>query len=185
MISGYVVSFTVRVVVPCLLVVLCITAGCRNDLYFPDQLQFAPLDSLAHGGQAVARIYAASFPLTEGIAVHPWFVVKPPDSSCFERWEVGFRADEPYGFVHKDLFAPEQDVGIAGPRVLAELLGTEAESVVEFIRDESPNYPCKDVYVLFPGPNSNTYLQWVLANTGWQVNLPPTAVGANVSLDCP
>ncbi|UCG34311.1 MAG: DUF3750 domain-containing protein [Phycisphaerales bacterium] len=176
---GHIVRFAARFVMPCII------AGCRSDLYFPDQEQFAPLDALAYSDLAVARIYAASFPFTEGIATHPWFVVKPANSSRFERWEVGFWTGEPYGFVHKDLFPLEHDVGIAGPRILAELLGAEAESVVDFIRHESPNYPCKDFYVLLPGPNSNTYLQWVLDNTGWQVDLPPTAVGANATVHCP
>jgi hypothetical protein len=170
---------------PCLLVVLSLIAGCRDFFPYPDQSAFAPLETLADDGLAVARVYAASFPFTEGIATHPWFVVKPADSSRFERWEVGFWTGEPYGFVHKDLFPPEHDVGIAGSRILAELLGTEAESVVDFIRQESPHYPCKDFYVLLPGPNSNTYLQWVLDNTSWQVDLPPTAVGANVAVNCP
>jgi hypothetical protein len=162
-----------------------VAAGCVDFFPYPDQSAFAPLETLAESGLAMARIYAAPLPLTEGIATHLWFVVKPSDSNRFERWEVWFQAAEPYGFVRKDLFPPEQDLGATGPRALAELLGAEAESVVEFIRNRSPDYPCKDTYVLLPGPNSSTYLQWVLDNTGWQADLPPTAVGANAPLNCP
>lgn len=163
----------------------CLIAGCGGLFPYPDQSAFAPLETLADGGLAVARIYSASLPLTEGIATHLWFVVKPADSNRFERWEVWFEAAEPHGFVRKDLFAPAQDIGAASPLVLAELLGPEAEPVVTFIRSQSPNYPCKNVYVVLPGPNSSTYLQWVLDSTGWQVDLPPTVVGANASLNCP
>ena len=166
-------------------VCLSIGASSCGSCYFPDQEQFAPLASLVGSGQAVVRIYAVAFPGTEGLITHPWFVVKSAEATEFERWEVWFESAEPFGFVRHNLFAPEQDVGHAGPLVIAELVGSQAEPVVEFIQTESPNYPCKDTYVLLPGPNCATYLQWVLDHTGWQVALPPTIIGTCAPLDCP
>jgi hypothetical protein len=61
--------------------------------------------------------------------------------------------------------------------VLAEESGPNPEHVIEFIETHSPHYPYCHEYVAFPGPTSNTYPQWVLGSTGWDVALPPSAVG--------
>lgn len=163
-------------------IVLC--GGC-GFAFIPDQADFAPLLSLADSDQAVVRIYAATLPGTAGLAAHAWFVVKSAEANTFDRWEVWLEGAGPFGFVHKNLFAPEQDIGYEGVFVLAELIGLRAEPVVDFIQTESPEYPCRNTYVPLPGPNSSTYVQWVLDHTGWQVLLPPVIIGENASLLCP
>jgi hypothetical protein len=88
------------------------------------------------------------------------------------------------GYVRLNRLPPEADLGASGVVVLAELRGPEADPVVEFITSRSPDYPCRDAYFLL-GPNSNTYVQWVLDQTGWQVELPLTAIGRNAPARCP
>lgn len=151
----------------------------------PDQDQFASLDSLRDSGNAVVRLYAAPIPELELFAIHPWFVVKQADETSYDRWEVWQTSGGAYGHVRKNRSSPTTSVGAGGTYVIAELVGAEAEAVVSFIESESPDYPCKDNYVLFPGPNSNSYAQWVLDSTGWDVVLPPTAIGKDVPANCP
>jgi len=161
-----------------------IGAGCFGPGSIPDQSQFEPLASLGTNGEIVVRLYAAPIPNLESIAIHPWFVVKWADETEFDRWEVLQSAGAPYGHVRLNLNSPTSDVGAGGVFVLAELIGPAAESVVAFIETQSPNYSCRDHYISFPGPNSNTYAQWVLDNTGWAVTLPAAAIGKGVQPNC-
>lgn len=160
-------------------------ASCALLSSIPDQDQFSSLNDLRDSGKAVARLYAAPIPDLEAIAIHPWFVVKEADSTSYNRWEVWQTAGGAYGHVRKNRASPTSSVGAGGTYVIAELIGAEAESVVAFIESQSPDYPCKDNYVLFPGPNSNSYAQWVIDNTGWDVALPPSAIGKDVPANCP
>ncbi len=150
----------------------------------PDQAGFAPLADLATTGQAVARLYSAPIPNIEAIATHAWFVVKSAEATSFDRWELWQTAGGPYGHLRRNLQAPESGVGANGAFVVAELIGPAAEPVVDFITDRSPTYPCRNTY-FFLGPNSNTYAQWVLDNTGWNAELPATAIGKDAAVDCP
>lgn len=154
--------------------VLAILSGCGDPL--PDQSQFQPLDVLAETNQAVVRIYGAPVPLFYG-AIHTWFAVKRADATTFDRWEVWVLSGDPYGFVWKNLFAPDAGIGGGNAKVIAELIGPEADPIIDFIETESPSYPYDNHYVFFPGPNSNSYTEWVIENSHWDVKLPDKAIG--------
>jgi len=163
-----------------------LSAGCCFEVPPPDQTPFAPLETLRDDPAAVVRLYAAPFvPCLDMIATHYWFVVKLPDSTEFHRWEVGLDYVPPYGHVMYDVFEPEQWDWPDKVYIVAELIGPDAEPVAEFIQNQTLNYPAKDCYLLYPGPNSNTYIQWVFDNTGWQVELPSNAIGQYVPVECP
>lgn len=168
----------VLVLAPMLLSLGCVSPG------IPDQSGYLPLVEVGASGQAVARLYAAPIPGLQGIATHSWFLIKPAGETEFERWEVWVSADGPYGYVRKNLFGLESDVGAGGTYIMAETSGPAAESIVAFIAGQSPTYPCRNEYVLL-GVNSNSYIQWVLNQTGWQVVLPDTAIGKSVTVNCP
>lgn len=172
------ITFVVLVLAPMLLGVGCVSSA------IPDQSGYRPLAELGASGQAVARLYVATIPGLQGIATHSWFLIKPADGTEFERWEVWVTADGPYGYVRKNLFGVESDIGAGGVYILAETTGPAAESIVAFIAGRSPTYECRNVYVLL-GVNSNSYIQWVLNQTGWQVALPDTAIGKFVTVNCP
>lgn len=150
----------------------------------PDQDQFESLATLKENGEFVVRLYLAPIPGFNGFGTHPWYLVKRPDATEFDRWEVLDRTDEPLGYVHLNFPNPDLHEGTEGAYVLAELIGSEAEAVVDFIEAESPNYPCRNEYLFLPGPNSNTYGQWILDGTGWDVTLPFTAGGKDFTPDC-
>ena len=182
----------VRRFAACLLIVAIvpITLGCQA-FPVPDQSQYASLSSLEVEGEAIVRLYLAPIPCLETIAVHPWFAVKGADSSTFDRWEVyPFTGDDTgslsqaWGHVWKNSTSQADEWNNGGQYVLAELTGEEAEAVIQFIEANSPTYACKDTYILFPGPNSNTYAQWVIDNTAWDIELPPTAIGKDIPATC-
>jgi len=145
--------------------------------YVPDQSKFEAIDAFRARDEAGVRLYAATVPWTAGTAIHAWFVVKHHGSRDIDRWEVWQTAGGPHGHVRHNLMGPTRDVGAGGVHVLAELRGAEAERVIEFIETQSPGYPARQKYHYVPGPNSNSYVQWVLTGSRWEVSLPPTAVG--------
>ena len=160
-------------------------AGCSGWKAIPDQSRFAPLEKLARGDAAVVRLYSAPVPSVEWIALHAWFAVKPAGGHTFERWELwqndrvkpAAAGGTHYGHVYRNLQAPAGHVGAGGTRVLAERSGPDAERIIRFIQLQSPYYPWRREYAYFPGPNSNTYVQWVLDRVGWDVRLPAAAIG--------
>ncbi len=168
----------------CLVAWLIVTHGGCVARCIPDQAPFEPLSELQKDDQAFVRIYAAPVPQVKSVAVHTWFVTRRSGSTKLHRWEIWQRARGPFDHIILDGFPPERDVGAGGTFILAELLGEEAERVIDFIERESPTYPCRKEYRVFPGPNSNTYPQWVLTNTGWDVHLPWVAVGKNWTGTC-
>ena len=167
----------------CIVAAALICASCGTSVT-PEPQVFAPLSDLQNSGQAVARIYSALIPFIDVEVEHTWFVIKRADSSEFQRWERWILRG-PYGYISKDAFAPEKDLGAGGIHVVDELVGPDAEPIVDFIETQSPSYPCRDSqYVVFPGPNSASYIQWVIDETGWQVNVPFNIIGVNVGDDC-
>lgn len=144
----------------------------------PDQAQFAPLSGLADSNQALIRVYGAPIPLLAPLAIHTWFVTKQAEEDTFHRWEVWQFSGGDHGHVHKDFLSPTEGLGAGGPFIIGQVIGGEAESIVAFVERESPQYPYRHTYVLFPGPNSNTYTRWVLQSSGWDLDLPTCALGA-------
>lgn len=144
----------------------------------PDQSQFAPLAELADSGHAMVRVYAAPIPFWEPFVIHTWVLTKRAEGQAFHRWEVWRSPGGDYVHVRKDLLAPTADVGAGEAYIIGHVKGHGAESIIAFVESESPQYPFRETYIAFPGPNSNTFTQWVLDNSGWELVLPPCAVGA-------
>ncbi len=158
--------------------------GCTALVVPPDQNRFLPLEEVAQREQPVVRLYVAPIRVPSILAMHPWFLAKESGEHVFHRYEVSWREGGPYNHVKVDFRYPEQHVGAGGTVVWAELTGAEAEPVVVFLRDESINYPCRDMYWVWPGPNSNTFAQWVIDQTGWDVELPLASFGAPYAERC-
>jgi Protein of unknown function (DUF3750) len=66
------------------------------------------------------------------------------------------------------------------PRIVYELSGAKAAALIPTLEASIQNYPFqqKGSYVLWPGPNSNTFVAWVVRHTpGFEAELPPVAIG--------
>lgn len=70
------------------------------------------------------------------------------------------------------------DAGVGGGRCLLvrEWRGASATRLCETI-EQSPDYPCREHYRAWPGPNSNTYVAWILRKARVFVDLGPKAIG--------
>lgn len=109
------------------------------------------------------------------IVHHHWFVVDRNGEQA--RWEVWQRADagrESWGHVHRNLMAPDSGVGNGPSWVLHSWDGEDAEDLAVRLERAVDEYPWRARYRYWPGPNSNTYVQWVL---GERFALPWKAFG--------
>jgi hypothetical protein len=130
----------------------------------------------------VVQLRYAPLPWIGGVAVHYWFVVFDDGGAC-HRWEVWQTPDaggKSIGHVHCDLKAPDDGVG-GGPMALArEWRGEEATRIARVL-ESSADYPWCRRYRYWPGPNSNTFVAWVLRKAGVSHPLGWRAFGKNWS----
>ena len=120
----------------------------------------------------------ATLPVPLGFfAVHYWFVVW--DAEGCHRWEVWQTKNaggSSIGYVHCDRDAPDAGVGGGGMRVDAEWTGAEATAIAAVLKNAS-GYPHCERYRPLPGPNSNTFVSWVLRRAGIKHRLRWKALG--------
>ena len=67
-------------------------------------------------------------------------------------------------------------VGAGESWSLAEFAGEEANRIHAALTSPQ-DYPYRETYHYWPGPNSNTYVAWILRKAGIQFGLPTGAIG--------
>jgi len=100
------------------------------------------------------------------LAVHCWLVVH--DGPTCQRWEVWQTRNAggcSIGHVHRDLKAPYDGVGGGRARIAAAWTGEQAGAISRVL-DRARDYPHCERYLAWPGPNSNTFVAWVLREAG-------------------
>lgn len=129
--------------------------------------------------EAVVQVYAARTVGWRGyIGVHTWIAVKPTDAPKFTVYEViGYRLRTGNVVVASNRHPDGYWFG-ARPELLSDLRGKGVDDVIDRIGQAAQNYPYADSYHVWPGPNSNTFVAWVLrAAPEVRADLPPTAIG--------
>jgi hypothetical protein len=121
-----------------------------------------PLDTAARTIPVVELRFATLPGVLGLLAVHHWFVVWDADGCHrWEVWQTRNAGGRSIGHVHCDLKAPDAGVGGGPARVAARWSGSEAAALRDALRDAAA-YPHCERYVAWPGPNSNTFVAWVL-----------------------
>ena len=105
----------------------------------------------------------APLPFIGAIAVHYWFVVTDEAGAChrWEVWQTKNAGGMSLGHVHCDLKAPEAGVGGGPSRVAAQWTGEQAARIAAVLA-KPEIYPHGQRYRYWPGPNSNSFVAWVL-----------------------
>ncbi|TWT86037.1 DUF3750 domain-containing protein [Neorhodopirellula pilleata] len=123
-------------------------------------------------GDVRVELWGASIARYARFPVHCWLLIYRGDQ--IDRWEVWQYedcCDESWGHVHKNLFLPYEDVGGGASRLIASWQGGAAQRIAQRAEKSPDSYPCSSHYRVFPGPNSNTYIQWILDDEytlGWR-----------------
>ncbi|ELR98442.1 DUF3750 domain-containing protein [Gloeocapsa sp. PCC 73106] len=126
----------------------------------------------------LVQLRAAKIPFIGNIAVHYWLVTWHNQS--VDRWEVWQRAhrcQHSWGHLHRNLMYYAQGVGNGASWVEAEWQGMEADLLIATIINSPDSYPYKYLYRYWPGPNSNTYVQWILNQAQTQYSLSSLGIG--------
>lgn len=126
---------------------------------------------------AVVHVMAGRTGRWKGIfAHHTWVVVKPQGAARYTRYEVvGWGRP-----VRIDAYAPDGRWYGDTPRILLTLTGAEAERAIPRIRRTVEAYPYSSSgsYVVWPGPNSNTFIAAIAREVPELAPaLLPTAIG--------
>jgi hypothetical protein len=129
----------------------------------------------------VVQLRCAPLPLVlRHFALHHWFTRSAPTEAGWERWEVWQsqnRGGTSWGHVHRDLMAPHSGVGGGPGWVAAEWRGDEARRIAAVLERCSTDYPYPRRYLAWPGPNSNTFIAWVLREAGIADDMDPRGIG--------
>ena len=130
--------------------------------------------------RAVVQLYVArTYNWRKYFAVHPWIAVKEKNAKSytvyqvlgFKQWRTGNAVD-----VKKDI--PDRHWYGMKPVLLQDLRGEEAEKAISEIKKAVETYPFAQEYRVFPGPNSNTFVSYIIRHVPeLTVELPPIAIG--------
>lgn len=159
--------------------------------------------SLLKNDQFQVLLFTSPAVLPFSFATHPWLVVNR--KGHISRFGIAIKKNvstehifgvinnqESWGHIHKNKFPPFHGIWISPfskkhfwkPKLVGSIEGGEnslAEKMATFIENSGDTYPFKERYSLF-GPNSNTYVQWILNHFPESgMHLPWNAFGKNAS----
>lgn len=130
--------------------------------------------------EPIIQFYAARSWGWRGIfGVHSWVVFKPRGAAAYTRYEVlGWGVGPGVAAVRQSQRAPDGYWAGSRPEVIADRRGEGVDALIRRLQDAIRAYPFADAYVLWPGPNSNTFTAYLgRAMPELHVTLPPTAIG--------
>ena len=163
-----------------LLVVACGKVNISSDWRTADRSPQGIAPSAEQERQAVVQVYAARAFNWRGIfAVHTWVAVKPAGASNYVVHQVlGWQARRGLPVVVSMIDAPDRSWYGNAPELLLDIRGEEATRLIPKIALAIADYPYKDTYTLWPGPNSNTFVAHIARQVPELcLELPTTAIG--------
>ncbi|MEX2352893.1 MAG: DUF3750 domain-containing protein, partial [Gammaproteobacteria bacterium] len=113
------------------------------------------------------------------LAVHTWIATKPARAEDYTvHHVVGWRSRRNLSVVVSEPDIPDRAWYGNTPEVLVDIRGEQAEALIPRIQGVIDAYPFADKYVMWPGPNSNTFTAYVGREVPeLQLDLPSTAIG--------
>ena len=131
--------------------------------------------------EAVIQVYAARAARWRGaIGVHTWIATKRTNERAYTRFEViGYRVRYGSGAVRVREGTPDGMWFGNAPTLLREIRGDQrVDDMIERLHVAADVYPYDDVYHVWPGPNSNSFIAHLARSIPeLRLELPPNAVG--------
>jgi Protein of unknown function (DUF3750) len=109
-------------------------------------------------------------------AEHTAIVLKPEGAPDWTRYDVVGWGNP----VRRNAYAADAHWYGNRPYIVGEVSGAKAAALIPRIETAIAAYPHqrRGSYTVWPGPNSNTFVAWVVRNTeGFGIEMPPAAVG--------
>jgi len=136
--------------------------------------------------EAVLQVYGADVWGMRGrFAIHTWIAVKPENANHYTKYQViGWRQRRGMSVVSISNDRPDGDWFGAEPVLLLDHRGAAAQALIEAVHAAALNYPFADEYVMWPGPNSNSFTAWIgLEVPELGLDLPAKAIGQSWMVD--
>lgn len=175
----------VKKIIYSMMVLLVLLAGCSSGDWRTASREPAGIaPDPASTPEAVIQVYAASTWGWRGwFAVHTWIAAKKSGEKEYTVYEViGWRMKRGLPVVRIERDAPDRYWFGEKPELLADVRGAKADELISRIDSAARTYPWSDTYKAFPGPNSNTFIAWILEKVPeLGVELPFSAIGSGYS----
>ncbi len=143
-----------------------------------ESAHIAPLPSVEK--EAVVQIYGAKTINWRGyFSLHCWVSIKEKNATEYTNYHVvGWRTQRGLGTIREEKDIPDRYWYGAKPHIIASYIGPRAEVMIPQIKEAVKTYPYPDMYRAWPGPNSNTFVSYIIRSTpGMGVELPSNAIG--------
>lgn len=123
--------------------------------------------------------YARAFKWRGWFGVHPWIAWKKKEERQYTVAQVtawNIRREGKSINMKKDL--PDRLWYDSYPTIMFEARGEKAAKIISQLKPLIEKYPFKDQYRVWPGPNSNTFISYLIRNIDeLDIELPATAIG--------
>ena len=121
------------------------------------------------------ELRAARIPVIGRFAHHHWLVViEGGQATRWEVWQHRHAGGESWGYLHRNLLPWAAGVGNGPSWPVHVWQDAAARDLADRLARAPQDYPWRDRYWAWPGPNSNTFAQWVL---GERFALPWQGIG--------
>ncbi|MEC9281294.1 MAG: DUF3750 domain-containing protein [Bdellovibrionota bacterium] len=173
------------------LLTLCLSvfnSGCTHntDWRKTDRSSVGLAPPLEETEEAVVQLYAArAFNWRQYVAVHSWISLKEKGAKQWTTFQVvGWRVRNGQSAIVESHGLPDKKWYGNEPKLLMDLRGEDAEKAIPKIISSVKDYPYPNTYRAYPGPNSNTFISYIIRNVDeLTVELPPHAIGKDWLVD--
>ncbi len=134
----------------------------------------------AENKEAIIQVYSArAFNWRGPFAVHTWIASKPENAEIYTVYHVlGWRSWQNLPVVVSEEGIPDRSWYGQKPVIIRDIRGPKAELIIAKTRQAIASYPYQEKYLMWPGPNSNTFTAYIGRNVPeLKLDLPPTAIG--------
>lgn len=138
-------------------------------------------DPVTHAG-AVIQVYGADVWGVRGhFAIHTWVATKNSGEQTYTIYQViGWRLQREGTAVSITQGMPDRPWFRSPAILLHEIKGPAAAALIPQVAQAARDYPYANEYVMWPGPNSNSFTEWIaqeIPELG--LDLPFKAIGKN------
>ncbi|MEM7079344.1 MAG: DUF3750 domain-containing protein [Pseudomonadota bacterium] len=163
------------------LLLVAIALAITSRLMQPSTIGPAVAPNPADHRAPVVQVYGADvWGFRGNFAIHTWVATKDWDESEYTIYQViGWRLRRAGTALSITNGMPDQPWFRSPPLLLHEVSGAEAAPLVDKIANAVQRYPYAREYVMWPGPNSNSFTAWIaLQVPELGLDLPAKAIGA-------